>query len=227
MPYSFNPFSGNFDNTPSTTEGDSAYSTLKSASGDWVTYNDVYSTFLPLTGGTLSGNLFIGDQEGTTTLFISGNKVGINNEIPNEALTVVGNISATGTIYASNVNSEQWNSVYSNVNSNSATNWDNELSKQYTHANFLPLSGGSITGSLCALSDFRVGTGVIDFVITEEGNVGIKTETPNEVLTVVGNVSATGFYYGNGSNLSGILPTPPSTGTYILKSIDGIIQWVV
>lgn len=113
MPYSFNPFSGNFDNTPSTFKGDEAYST---------------------------------------------------------------------------------------VQSNSSTNWDNEISKQYVHTNFLPLSGGTINGSLTATGEFQTGTGGSDFIITENGSVGIKTETPNEVLTVVGNVSATGNVVG--SNLS-------------------------
>ena len=120
MPYSFNPFSGNFDNTPSTLKGDEAYSTLQSASGDWSTYDYVNSTFLPLTGGTLSGNLAIGG--GPATLFVGSSAVGINTETPSEALTVVGNISATGTVVGSNLNVANWDSVYSNVVTNSATN---------------------------------------------------------------------------------------------------------
>jgi hypothetical protein len=43
-----------------------------------------------------------------------------NTTIPNERLTVVGGISATNIIYASGGNSDQWNSVYSTVNTNSA-----------------------------------------------------------------------------------------------------------
>ena len=41
MPYSFNPFTGNFDNTPSTLKGDNAYSNLQSNSATWV---DAYDT---------------------------------------------------------------------------------------------------------------------------------------------------------------------------------------
>jgi len=37
MAYTLNPFTGNFDNTPSTLNGDSAYSTLCAISGDLVT----------------------------------------------------------------------------------------------------------------------------------------------------------------------------------------------
>lgn len=36
MPYSFNPFTGNFDNTPSTLKGDSAYTTVNTISSNVV-----------------------------------------------------------------------------------------------------------------------------------------------------------------------------------------------
>jgi hypothetical protein len=70
--------------------------------------------------------------------------------------------------------------------------------------------------------------------ITNTGNVGIGTTTPNSKLTVVGNVSATS-YYGDGSNLSNVpytLNTSISTitptfgnntvsGTYANNSVIG------
>jgi hypothetical protein len=40
------------------------------------------------------------------------------------------------------------NSAYTTVQSYSATNWDNSLANQYTHTNFLPLSGGTLTGTI-------------------------------------------------------------------------------
>ena len=52
----------------------------------------------------------------------------------------------------------------------------------------------------------------LDGTTARLGNVGIKTTTPNEALTVVGNISATnnmyvdGYYYGDGSHLIN-LPT--------------------
>jgi len=73
------------------------------------------------------------------------------NVLPNERLTVLGNISATGVVYAQEGNSTQWN-----LASNTAIN--------YTHANFLPLTGGIISG------ETRI----------------------NNNLTVWGNISATG-----------------------------------
>ena len=87
------------------------------------------------------GSYYIYDQgSGVPRMVIntSGN-VGIGTTTPNERLTVVGNISATGKLYGtesanwnsvySSVNtvSANWNSVYSNVQSNSA-NWNSVYS---------------------------------------------------------------------------------------------------
>jgi hypothetical protein len=47
-------------------------------------------------------------------------KVGINSSSPNVELTITGSVSATDVIYASGGNSNNWNSAYSNVWSNSA-----------------------------------------------------------------------------------------------------------
>lgn len=246
---------------------ESTYTTLCSNSATWATYNFVNSTFLPLTGGTLSGNFIVG--EGLATLFVEGTAVGINTETPNEALTVVGNISATGSIVGSNLNVSNWDSVYSTVLSNSsinwnyqgtdlkelsanwqetyttvlansatnwnyqgtdlkelsgnwqstfntvqtnsATNWDNSLANQYTHTNFLPLSGGNLTGNLTVVGDVSA-TGSLELgqsgstvlYADSSGLVGINTETPNEALTVVGNISATNKIYTNSIELSDV-----------------------
>lgn len=110
--------------------------------------------------------------------------------------------------------------------------------------NFLPLTGGTITGSLSVLGNVtyldtsvavtsamyidtissetalritQKGSGDVirvedsdnpdssPFIVNSDGLAGFGTTTPNEKLTVVGNVSATGSYHGNGSNLSGIV----------------------
>jgi len=41
------------------------------------------------------------------------------------------------------------------------------------------------------------------FIVAEDGKVGINTETPNEVLTVVGNISATGGINTDGNSVLG------------------------
>jgi hypothetical protein len=60
-----------------------------------------------------------------STLFIiaSTGNVGIGASTPGSKLTVVGDISAAGIIYAPESNSSQWNSNYTTTNSNSA-NWN-------------------------------------------------------------------------------------------------------
>ena len=72
----------------------------------------VNTNFLNLTGGTITGDLSVtgllsaaggleisGGAGGDATLYVGSGKVGIGTETPNEALTVVGNISATGQVF--------------------------------------------------------------------------------------------------------------------------------
>jgi len=61
------------------------------------------------------------------------------------------------------------------------------------------------------------------FIINSDGLVGIGTASPNEELTVVGNVSATGSYYGDGSNLTGIV-AGDTVATTLVRSNSGFWQ---
>lgn len=223
MPYSFNPFTGNFDNTPSTLKGDNAYSNLQSNSATWVDAYDTgtvykansasYATidftndkFFPLSGGLITGNTRIngnvtifgdltstGTQTFANTIFSTtsalsvvhvgigpavwvGNNgsgdiasfydidqgievfhiggtngdfpnVGVKTSAPNKDFTVNGEISASNTIYDSQGNSTQWNSAYSQ------------------RTNYLPLSGGTLTGKLSTWysstsAGLNIGTGI-------------------------------------------------------------------
>ena len=103
----------------------------------------------------------------TSTLYLSSNGyVGINTNAPNTNLTVNGTISATGAIYGGNIYSNgvqltnsggggtvdtgvraltgNWQSTYVTVCALSA-NWQSAYTNQ---SNYLPLSGGTITGQL-------------------------------------------------------------------------------
>jgi hypothetical protein len=94
------------------------------------------SRYYPLTGGLLNGsltasngsfnNIFVAEQDaGPAVLYAISNKVGVNTESPNEALTVVGNVSSTGTMYSNYVqlsNVRFTNEYSTNVNSITATN---------------------------------------------------------------------------------------------------------
>ena len=80
MPFTFNPFSGNFDNTPSTKEAKSVYTTVQANSAEWesvytnvnknsATYakiDFVQNKFLPLSGGDLTGKLGVTNVLGIT-----------------------------------------------------------------------------------------------------------------------------------------------------------------
>jgi hypothetical protein len=72
-------------------------------------------------GGTLSGNNAQGGNERVRVLG-SGN-VGINVSNPAHRLSVLGSITASNVIYDGKGNSNNWNSVYNNVNSLSG-NWN-------------------------------------------------------------------------------------------------------
>ena len=72
--------------------------------------------------------------------------VGVYTSTPNKELTVVGEISATKTIYASGGNSNLWNTAY-----NTSTAYQSASSSFATKSalsNYLPLSGGTLTGGL-------------------------------------------------------------------------------
>jgi hypothetical protein len=113
--------------------------------------SNLFSTFLSLSGGTLSDKLGIknapfyfdldtaslGNSYGDLGLGSSSNilinpnsnliltqnignvGIGTGNGIPNEKLTVVGNISATGVVYASTGNSTNWQNTSTFVQNNS------------------------------------------------------------------------------------------------------------
>lgn len=88
---------------PDIEKGLSVYTTISGNSGNYVTYDHVYSNYLNLTGGTVDGNVAILSSfevgTGTTTLFVSGSRIGVNTESPTSELTVLGSISASNKIY--------------------------------------------------------------------------------------------------------------------------------
>jgi hypothetical protein len=175
MAYTFNPFTGTFDNAPSTLKGDSAYSTLCAISGDLVNYEYLHEGFLPLSGGTLTGSLsslssiyvdgeFQAGSGSIATLYISGTAVGVNTETPNKELTVAGDVSATGVVYADGGNSVLWNDVYTSYSTASSTFLTSETDSQTLSfdetTKDLSISNGN-TVSLSALVDASaIDTGV-------------------------------------------------------------------
>jgi hypothetical protein len=154
-------------------------------------YNAVYSDNSVALGGegliSLSSTPYqavIGkyNNPNNNALFVVGAGGGDTNrvnvlEVNNNSLTVTGSLSASGTMFASGGNSNQWNTAYTNLVSNStaylsaynmslvnanSANWNtaytnlvnnsaNYLSGasiSYVNTNFVKLSGDTMTGSL-------------------------------------------------------------------------------
>ena len=141
---------------------------------------------------------FIDAEGGYMTIADTGS-VGIGTQSPNEKLSVIGNISASGIVYANLGNSNNWNSSYTFTNSNSAlilgdltvvaTNsayWGNA-----SGGGFVPLSGTNVTSMFGQLSSTASAT--FSGLTITTGNVGIRTAgltNPfNTRLDVLGGVS--------------------------------------
>jgi hypothetical protein len=154
----------------------------------------------------------------TRMTITSGGLVGIGTSTPNSALTVVGAISATGT---GTMTSTLTNSLSVNGqtkvlafnigdgiigNNFAGTNiWNISRSNTPTNAGLNLAATGGITFSTNPNSP----TSTIAMTLSANGYVGIGTTTPNEKLTVVGNISATGVVT-HGSYLVANLPAAAS-----------------
>jgi hypothetical protein len=120
--------------------------------------------YIPNDLSVRSDNFSVGTGP-VVTFHTEDGRVGVNTPTPNEELTIAGDISASGVFYGDGSGltnlaaaaapdtevrglTANWENTYTNVQSNSSTNWDNSLANQYTHINFLPLSGGTLTGTL-------------------------------------------------------------------------------
>ena len=227
MAYTFNPFSGNFDNAPFVPQ--------------------VAGVYLPLSGGNITGNLQV---SGTTTLsgglevgsgqasilFVGADKVGVNSESPNEALTVSGNISASGIVYGQIPQLGNYLPLSGGVVTGAVRFNDNvtifgnlSCSGTQTFANtvFTTTSAVSVVhfgsgpamwvgnngdGDIASFYDIDAGVEILhvggntgDFP-----NVGVKTSNPNKDFTVNGEISANSIIYdgeGNSSNWNSVYST--------------------
>jgi uncharacterized protein YoxC len=140
----FFPISGGNITGPTKIQGNlTVYGDL-SATGNSYFFNTVYSTTSALSVvniGNTGPALYVGnngtgdiasfyDIDSNIEVFHIGGangtfpNVGVKTSTPNKDFTVNGEISANNTIYDISGNSNQWNSVYNTVISNSAINWN-------------------------------------------------------------------------------------------------------
>jgi hypothetical protein len=199
MPYVFNPFTGSLDNAPSTNKGDSAYTTvrvnsatnwnyqgtdIKALTAGWVGGNDAYTNLVANSAAYLSA-------VDISFLSVSGNWNSVYS-------TVNSNSATTWNYQGTDIKSltANWQSTYTTVSSNSAT-WNNKTTLS-TVVDYLSTNN-------VILSSAQIGGTASTTLYVRSQKIGINTESPNHALTVVGNISATGLFYGDGSQLTGIV----------------------
>jgi len=158
------------------------------------------------TGGTLSGAAGNERMRITNTGF-----VGVSTLSPNQALTVVGNISATGnTIHAGSWN----NSVYTGVSGDGVI-----IDYLQGSPGLGRISVGNGTGA-DSLAFYNNGPGqstpTATMYLSTNGFVGIGTTTPNTNLTVNGSISAAQVY----ANLNGGNATTVGFGTTAVNGFN-------
>ena len=84
--------------------------------GTIFSVNDAAGLPIIQVDSTMSDVVTIGTYN-TNTLVVSNTAVGMGTAVPNERLTVIGNLSSTGIVYALGGNSNNWNSAYTTLNS--------------------------------------------------------------------------------------------------------------
>lgn len=153
---------------------DIAYTALTSTSGNW---NSVYSTVSSKSGSW--DNTYTSVSQNSSRWLTGGPDVDFfaNNIVISGNAVIAGNLSALGGI----------SQTTTSVVSTSAFNIIN-----IGTSNAIEVTKTLYDG---AIADFRSGSSSVLY-ISPSSRVGINTNSPNEALTVVGNISATGTIYG-------------------------------
>lgn len=125
--------------------------------------------------------------------YINGGNVGIGTTNPTEKLEVNGNIKITsGGNTFFNINHGNVGAI---IFKDTSISTPNEWVIQHNYSQ---------------LNDFRIARfiGGDDFVIDNNGNIGINTTTPTEKLDVNGNIKASGYINGKRCGAAGYLASP-------------------
>lgn len=164
-----------FDNTGTLTLP-STYD-IKTTGGRSIVYNPEFTTLTVSNSSVLSGNVCVG-----RTTPLSGAKLSVSGNV-----VIDGSITATGS--ATFVNT-----VFTTTSSLSISNVG-------TGPGLVVRQEGD--QAVAAFYDHESAIGLwVDGRSSKPGYVGIKTTEPNQALTVVGNISATGYIYSASPTLT-------------------------
>jgi hypothetical protein len=141
---------------------------------------------------TPNASVRIGVEEGASTFNVMNGKVGINTTPTAEALEVNGNISLVGQVKTYNGPSPHY-AMFTNTK----RRWDIGMA-------YLDPDNGSNTGSRFIIYRYDdAGNDTTAMAIDRGmGYVGINTDTPTQMLDVIGNIKTTGIVAPAASDLS-------------------------
>ena len=178
---------------------DSNYSHYNTTSSTYAPYNFVNSKFLPTSGGNLTGKLNLSNP----TVSEAGLNIGVTTSTP--STLSIGDLWGTsaGLFYRSTSTITRSVAVQNGIN-------------DFSRGQIIDVS--EATSPALRITQRAAGLALrieddttpdsTPFVVDNMGSVGIGLSSLSGIdakLTVIGNVSATGSYYGDGSKLTGIV----------------------
>jgi hypothetical protein len=187
---------------------------------NWTITNSNSANWILDGGNTKASTIEVGTRD-NFSFFIRSNNInrikvndttgnvaiydGLANFVPNEKLTVIGNISASGSLNVASVSSRFLDLIH--LPANDGTNPVLRIGEYDTNSGNVGFSGmfmsyNEFTNTFGISAQFAPAAGLPAISINRSGRVGIGTNTPSENLTVLGNISATGTVYGLGGSFA-------------------------
>lgn len=170
-----------------------------------------------------TGNIVSLFDGGTEVFTVAdGGKVGVGTTSPNHELTVIGNVSATGTIYGTidsndtaqgdsahttvNANSAKWDNTNTTVNGSSGE-WDGAKTTLRASSGDWENTQSTVNANSAAWASTAAGGwsdgGAVVSLQTAGDLVSIGTTASGEKLTVAGGISGRTVYFNNGLSGTG------------------------
>jgi hypothetical protein len=220
-----------------TISGNISASGTLSASGTGYNYfagNVGINTFAPGEKLTVSGNISASgtlSASGTGYNYFAGN-VGINTFAPGDKLTVSGNISANGSVIVPALSTRFIDLVHAPANDGANPYirvGETDLSTGNLGFSGMFMSYNESTNVFGISSQFALGAGLPAVSIDRFSRIGIKTDAPNEALTINGNISANGSLSASGTSSNyfagkvGIGTNTPERTLHVLKGSAGAV----